>query len=440
MSPHHLLLLSELSGISAASKLFFVKLLQRFSEKTSFCFGVKLFASELAVTDRVVTNALKDLTACDYLIRTVSIKGPGRPTPTYRFGGAYEDALKTAIRDERLVQGALVDRVLKSRHSEKVEGLSTANRLLLAVLLGCSDRVGSVTDLDRGNLCRLTGLTPSSLQRQLKKLHTLKSIRAIAPGVMASDLFGPISSSIFLNLQNPTRCLVGESANFFIYTPIRDSTLYVTGFITKSLAYRMLEIGDKHSRGVLKKTYERTWSDAQGLLPDLARLEKMSELLKEKRVSRQQLSVILQARLEEYASFLLSHHWTDLACETYTADAILVDRIKRHLKGESDETSAKKAARIGVWQTSADLALLLHDTSVLLACWVQRMMNWVVGTPYELMRHVILPSSNDVGWLLKFVIVSYSDSPDTALGCYVLSDTREQKQIICKYKDEAAAI
>ena len=49
MPPHHLLLLSELSGISAASKLFFVKLLQRFPEKTSFCFGVKLFASELAV-------------------------------------------------------------------------------------------------------------------------------------------------------------------------------------------------------------------------------------------------------------------------------------------------------------------------------------------------------------------------------------------------------
>ncbi|MNR63575.1 hypothetical protein D3C85_1859280 [compost metagenome] len=68
------------------------------------------------------------------------------------------------------------------------------------------------------------------------------------------------------------------------------------------------------------------------------------------------------------------------------------------------------------------------------------MMNWVVGTPYELMRHVILPSSNNVGWILKYVIVSYSDSPDTALGCYVLSDTREKKQIICKYKDEAAAI
>jgi hypothetical protein len=202
----------------------------------------------------------------------------------------------------------------------------------------------------------------------------------------------------------------------------------------------MLEIGDKYSRGVLKKAYERTWSEAQGLLPDLARLEKMSGLLKETRVSRQRLSVILQSRLEEYASFLLSHHWTDLVCETYTIDAILVDKIKRHLKGESDEASAIKAGRIGVRQASADLALLLHDTSVLLARWVQRMMNWVVGTPYELMRHVILPSSNNVGWILKYVIVSYSDSPDTALGCYVLSDTREKKQIICKYKDEAAAI
>lgn len=437
MPPHQVLLLAELRGISAATKLFLVKLLQRFPDKTSFHFGVKALASELAVTDRVVTNALNELVALDYLVRSVSITGRGRPTPTYCMGGAYEKVIKADLRERQLAQGLLVDRVLESRHSDKIEGLSSSNRLLLAVLLGHSDRVGSVIGLGRSRLCRLTGLTSSSVLRQLKKLLALKSIRAVARGVMASDMFGVVPSTFFLNLQNPTRCVVGEPANFFTYTFVRDSTLYVSGFMTRYPADRILLIGDRYRRQMDSKTYEHIWYEARNTLPDLVRIKEVSTLLEDKRVSWKRLSVILQSRLDEYASFLLSHHWKRLAFETYTTDPVLVDKIKCHLRSSSDEIGTTKG---GTTSRQQDLALLLHDASVRWARWVQQMMEWVVGIPYERMDHVILPSTNKLGWILKLVILSYSDSSDTPLGCYELSVAPGETQSICKLKGQDAAI
>jgi predicted transcriptional regulator len=430
MPPHHVLLLTEMAGVSAPSKLFFVKLVQRYAEQASFCFRVKLLAAELAVTDRVVTKALSELTARGFLIRSVGIKGRGRPTPTYLLGRAYEVAINAGKASHQLNQGELVDRVLKSSRGEVQDGLSTSNLLLLAVLLASANRVGVVVDVHRSTLCRLTGLTRSSIQRQLQRLHALKSIRAIVWGVMASDVLGSTPSTIFLNLQTPTPYAVGEPADIFVYT-LRGNGSYVSsGFSSKSLAQRILEIGSKHRRGLRRERYRRTWSEAEGLLPDLVKIESVSTLLEENRAALEWVPTILQARIEQYASFLLSEHWGDLVGGTYKTDVKLISRIRMHLKGVNDGTDT----------AGLELALLLHDVSVLLAQWIQRLMNWVVGRPYELMKHVILPRRNDVNALYEWVVVSYGDSLVDTTGCYVLSYANGWDLVLRKFKDEVAWI
>lgn len=183
--------------------------------------------------------------------------------------------------------------------------LSASNRLLLAVLFGLADECGVVRRVWPKTIAQLVGMTGGQLRYQLEKLLDLGLIRAIVPGVTGQALFGVSPGAYFLNLSHRAFGESPSSSWWLIYpaSPI----LGEGGSLKRDIAalYRQLRLG----KGLAPDDY---WGE---ILAEAGMIEPQQIMQLKKYfdgVGSPNLPSYMQMKVEEYASWLLSHHRSHL--------------------------------------------------------------------------------------------------------------------------------
>ncbi len=178
--------------------------------------------------------------------------------------------------------------------------LSASNRLLMAVLLALADDCGVVRGIWPKAIARLVGMSGVQLRYQLGKLLGLGYLRAVVPGVTGRSLFGVSPGAYFLNLSHPDYADSVPPSSWLIY----PASVMGEGSDRKrdaAVLYRQLMLsGQRHLGsywGAILMDCEVTGPDQVALLREYF-----------DGVGSPNLPDYFQMKIEEYASWMLTHH------------------------------------------------------------------------------------------------------------------------------------
>lgn len=421
-----------LSAVGPEAKYFFVRFVQCFGVTDPVRFGVKDLANRFGLSDRQVSKSLAELVDGKVLELSLEPAGAeGRQKRTYRIQEAIVESLNATIDRGHVksfhppphteLHGQVIGRLVEhgnakaSGHSAKPETLeggdspsarmrakrlpgrlSVVNRLLLGVLLCYADRFGVVRDVGHSALRRATGLSQERLRHRIGLLIVRGVIRAHVPGATSSVLFKKTAGVYFLNLHHPDLAIGADVTSVMVYT-----TSVLTDVNDRQDFQRIME----------DVSYCRAQpSSAARELPQLAQIVGFFE--------QQRSNVLqhLQIRLERYACYLLSTHWTELASRQLTNDPDLRQLISK------DFSPPKRLA--GTFPSKAQHDLLLEELYARaweLAIRICLLFNRVLGTAFELMDFAIIPQTGDVGYR-RIVLLALPRGPDDLRYCFVVSE------------------
>ncbi len=305
-------LMMEVKGLDPLSKYVFARYALSF-DGTNVGFTAKEAARSLGVSESQAVKALHALNEAGVLsVAPVEPSGRGRPRRAFRLSSDYvltlnrsgeldvplQHVVRFVLRHElgharssvslrstgTDVQAATAIAItndrpdkLASARASKVPGrLTYTNRLLLAVLLCRADRFGVVSDLGSAELCRLTGLNKERLRYRIQSLLKDGLIRAYVPGATSSILFKPTKSVYYLNLHHPELALGGDSAKIIAVQK------YVFG------------MEDEFNEAGMQ------WREAS--------MRPYWDGLFFRKVEQKKGAPVLQAKIDQYASLLLSRY------------------------------------------------------------------------------------------------------------------------------------
>jgi hypothetical protein len=207
-----------------------------------------------------------------------------------------EKLLHVPLMDELLLGG------LTGRSKNQRLKLTLSNRLLLAVLLDCSDSSGVVTGVGLTKLAALTGLTPDRLSYQLPKLADEGYLRPFVSGVTTTTLFGASPGHHFVNLKHPG---FGTGRRVGILLVYSDGDPLWVDTEARSICDLARRINDNPNFGPAMIAKESKYIPCDVTFLTFAKLF-AGQLLS------QRGEVFLQAKLNRYASYILNNHWKDL--------------------------------------------------------------------------------------------------------------------------------
>lgn len=280
---------------------------------------VEARAGLLGLSVRVVAPALAQLVDSGWLVKqAISTSGSvGRPNHSYQVQADLAAALVTTVVlpfiHEPIIQNLIVGPVIRAvgpdcgddgagavRLTKLIDefgkpvppgrrgNLSLANRLLLAVLLSRADAFGVVSNLGNVELVQLTGLAPATLRQRLRRLKDLGFIRSYVAGVSCAALSRKVMSTYFLNLGHRQ---LTQTPGFQV---LSHWTLEDNG-------RRFQNHGNRLRNDVIaaKRSLVNGSMTPRPVLRFLWR-------------QRLEVFAVLQQLLSRYASYLLSHHWSNL--------------------------------------------------------------------------------------------------------------------------------
>lgn len=306
-------LMHEGRGLEPVVKYVLVRFAQSF-DGTDVGFTAKGVASSFGISESQSVKAMRALNEAGILLVEAESYGRGRPRHQYKLSHGFVRALhqhqgaeapllqviRFVLRHElgqvrnRVIEriaGAhdlnatgteisstnnQLDKLARARASRLPGRLTYTNRLLLAVLLCRADRFGVVRNVGSAELCRLTGLTKARLRYRVDRLMKEGLIRAYVPGATSSMLFKPTKSIYYLNLHHPELAQGGDSAKIIVL---------------KKFVFGMED--EVNEAGM-------QWLDA--------RTRPYWDNLFFRKVEQDKGVPVLQAKLDHYASLLLSKH------------------------------------------------------------------------------------------------------------------------------------
>ncbi|MFG0822808.1 hypothetical protein ACF8QE_25480 [Pseudomonas sp. GLN_3] len=299
-------------------------------------FRSSLLAKQLHLATGVISAALRELVAVGVLERLESSPGgKGRPTISYQIAPGSlvmleEEQSPSAFHAEhlkRLFSGADIPAALmvtqpkpqKERTAVTKLGrpappgarnrLSICNRMLLGALLASADQFGIVSGLSNLDLRRLTGLDPESLSHRLKRLAGVGLIRSHVPGVSSSVFSnGKVNSSYFLNLNHPGFG-IGRSCAVIVHLA-RDAQ-------AKRIDHA--EILRRDTLAGSRSSDKKIFDTPAAVIRFLA-------------WQKPEVFDVLQLRLLQYASELLTRHWLDLGAQRNVDADWLRDKVACDLR------------------------------------------------------------------------------------------------------------
>lgn len=180
------LLTNHLDAADPEVRFFFLKYLHIYGFDDPVMGAVKAMASDLGVSDRLVSKSLRFLEAHHYLTRQ-KLPGRGRPKSVFFIGPRLFDVLS---HQSSAVQGDFSRRLIKmslfdeegGKSSREDNKLKISERILLCVLLTNADSSGCVSGVGFAALKECTGLTEARLKRHIRTLRGAGYIREYTAG------------------------------------------------------------------------------------------------------------------------------------------------------------------------------------------------------------------------------------------------------------------
>lgn len=394
----------------------------RFGQRESEGLSTKELAKSFSVSEPVMSAALKALVAVGALISRSELTGKkGRAGRFYRVSKEWVKGDPDSCHLE--VINALLQRPRESaqtpvdypselggeggqlkkaraqargkavRETRQLGRLSNVNRLIMAVLLCRADRLGAVRTLGHADLVKLTGLTSERLSNRIKTLLSRGLIRAYVPGATSTALFRPTKSMYLLNLGHPDL-----TADPQLVTSIVFNYPWIGEWVEgeASVWFRKRERADDR--------YFRFFNDKHQLA----------------------VSCTFQARIDEYASCLLSTNWHSLDDKPHRPNSSLIRKIQADFQPPRSTITSEADAFPDISESN-QLRKSLYSAALRKAQRIKEVMLLIDGPDFKSMDHLILPSPLVlVGGHPVYPFVSVlSAAPATSEGgCHVV-DLRE---------------
>lgn len=215
------LLFSLSEDVPAPTRYFLMAFLHRYGVAKPVGAKVKALAQELNVSDKVAGQAIRQLSQRGILDRRSTSKELGKKPREYRLTNSCAADLASYrgpsnVGHEQLIKVLLSSPVLRGsvhswRRTERLggigppdsENLTTANRMVLLVLLAEADACGVIWHRSSAWIARTSGMPVQRARRNLAKLWRLGYLRNIVPGVSGKEMLGKCPSIYYLNLAHP---------------------------------------------------------------------------------------------------------------------------------------------------------------------------------------------------------------------------------------------
>lgn len=384
--------------LSPGAKFFLLRFIQVNEFDAAVGLSVRSLAKQVGVTPEVASSAIEQLLQLGLLTKQSKPRRLGRPSSEYL---CSKDAAESLVKDVNAdsVHLSRLERLLGDAGGQAGRRLMYANRLLLAVLVAHADRFGVVVRLGLRDLSDLTGLKKEVLRQRLDTLEAQGYIRAIVPGVTGVRLFKRTESQYFLNLGHSM--LQAHSAPLSVVLGVR-SHYGVDALPARVIlqAVKVAKSGGTRSNYVLVRDVSY---DVASLFDDHApnRLEPM-----------------LQAKIDGYASWLLSRHFEELA-----EDFSVYDELMELIQEDFAHVGAEEAASPSHSGAHRNLASLLHNEAVYQALCIKPAIKQAMGGAREGTKFLVLPPSSEpkgrfAYWVLS--VIAVDGLPST--GCQVHDD------------------
>lgn len=398
-------------------------------------------AALLGVSRARLSDALHELVEHGLLLVHPQREGRGRPRNHYSVSPGTWQLLQSAQNSDMEAgdfHWAAIERVMTAApatstrrgQDQGVASLPLETRLLLCALLCHADRHGVVRKLSSIDLYRLTGLRSDALKNRLQSLVGLELIRAWIPGVTSQALFGKAKSVYYLNLQHPLFASLYPLAGIVIYGMLDrfEEAVAVLDDLSSGKA------GLKYKLSIGRK-YGGPCMQAQDLLPDLEPREAVASIGEQ--LESKRIVPALQARLECYASWLLSRYWCEITDQAFPCPGALAEII-RHDFVEVREKQRSEVARVAdtlVGYIYARAHRLARDTRRHLLQMTESGSRPQIA--YQEHEYLILPhdpspkrQKGRLGSQWTRTVLMFSKNEFIAHGCYVASKWYEQESDI----------
>lgn len=433
---HCVLLGLGLAGISPEAKFVLVRFLQLYGVGESITIGVKELAKVLGATDRVVSSALSELVTEDLLICTPIVIGRGRPKSEYRASSKLARMLEGEKKAPNVINRSRIDHVLQAATEGRKGSLSVCNRLLLSTLLLFADQFGVVRGVGVSTLSKVTGLNQGRIRAQVHRLIDFRVMRGVVSGFTTSGFLGVAKSVYFLDLHHDV--FRKGSSGTIVLTVISK----VGGGAGECNEVGAIVESAKFGKGLRFERHKRFF----GMLPDSDRFNDLASLFSASARDGESLKVIkenfdaatrmLQVRLEEYTSVLLSKHWKALELGQFRSDDELLMRIRKDFS---------KGMELGLDLEGDDLRgelffEFIYEVVVLMARRVQSDVLSAKGFLYEISGLQILPSFDPGGYFGLFSVgrslLVVPRNEFRAGECYVINKNCPGEPVCERFSDE----
>lgn len=402
------LLKNPMPLVSAEAKFFLLKFIQLFGLDQGVQRGVKELASDIGLSDRLVSRSLEELVAHGDLVRRTLRDGIGRPKSEYKISTALSAKLNRDSCTPSATHSELITYVISSPELHNGKRLSVTNRLLLTVLLQHADKFGVVRELGLSELSKLTGLNRERTKGHIHKLQSLRIFRFWQAGLTGSTLFGAVKSVYFLNLNCSVLSVSRDSTAAFVFFCGSDSS----GFSDLDEAGL---IGQATWRG---KYGQFDWKFPRfAEMPDAAKYASLATYFVQidgRSPRGFQSQRLLQLKLDEYASFLLSRHWCALATDRSLMNSELLDVIGKDLRVSSPPRDD------GALES---LVVFLYEVSLCIARRYQCLFADLRSFSFESLDLLILPAPKDRRgkYSGSRILLAVAKREPAFSGCYVVT-------------------
>jgi hypothetical protein len=333
-------------------KYCFIKLVQQFALEEPITYieddeldeeetyrGVKKLAIDLGVSDVVLKKTLSYLMTAGYITQETIATISGRPPSYYHWQMvkmlSIFDAFNFPSPDVK--HRSLIEHLLKPDFGTKGGAnkarhpLKLSNRLVLMILLSHADEYGVVRDLGMSEFCRLACMSRDRLESQLNKLKIEGYVRSSVSGLTGVSLFGLVKSVFYINLRhvNYEDCAYSGFTFLFKVGNLFDEFEFKEAsqvFREANKWQGSTPIVDKATSIVIRRN-----SKLRSNVVDFENysLPIIADFFKENKLGSER--VYLQVKLEEYASNLLTHRWSDINTGAEFIDEVIMDRIRNEI-------------------------------------------------------------------------------------------------------------
>ena len=407
----------ELEESSSNIKYFLIKWLQEFGSSESVEKSVIDISATLGVSKDVVTKATAYLTANGYFEKKTVLTTKRWSRCSFKCSSKLKNELDNlgegkASHHVALIKHLMVNDIQKRGGKEvKRHSLDLSPRLLLIILLRNANECGVVDTLGLADLAKLTGLSKVSVKARIEHLLKRGYIRSYISGVTGRHIYHRSPGVFYINLKHPNYALDQKTG---LTTCIQSNTIGknpVEARAMYTIAKQILTMNrNEHTSNESMLKLESNFRDRLFFSLPLKDYIELASFFDDQ-LMYSKVREFMQAKIDSYASKLLSEQWYALFEGRIVESDLMKKRIARDTFGKKFD-EASEAGIFPSKQQKEGLVNFLFETSVSLAKRMQGQLSKITKVNLGKMNHVILPAPNSNDFRLLVGIDSFDKVDD----------------------------